>query len=91
MASGDLQDKTNLFVKQGWQNLGCRGNLNIQPSAAGKGHFQQRGKQTAVGPIVHGQYLALALPVEDQIQQVFECRRIRHIRGFIAQLTVNLS
>ena len=67
-----------------------RGDIRFHAAVAGKGHFRQRDKQTAVGAVVVGQQFTLRHQGLHRIPEAFQLRDIAHVSRLVAELAIDL-
>ena len=95
----DLDDRTQFFIEQDVLIAAVfhqpfHGEIffqiNVQPRAAGKRHFCQRGKQAAVRTIVIGQQFVFGHQLLHDFVEHFQCVRI-DVWAFAAQVVPHLA
>ena len=91
VCGADLNHRPQLFVEQrGQMVVAQRGDIRFHAAVAGKGHFRQRDKQTAVGAVVVGQQFTLRHQGLHRIPEAFQLRDIAHVSRLVAELAIDL-
>ena len=90
-----LNHRTQLFVEQHGCDIGGvvgQGiEEQIETAVTGKGHFQRRDQQTAVGTVVVGEDMTIGIQALDHREEGLEVFGVIHIRRLLAELGVDLG